>query len=110
MKAALLVLPALALAACATTAPPAARVAPPTSTARSATVNLAPASASLVSGRLTAMCFFVSYTLASIGPSAMGAVRDVTGGFPAVWATLVVLMAVQITLALLLRPGLQRTA
>lgn len=46
----------LALGACATTAPPATVSVPsPTSTARSATVNLAPASASLVSGKLTAM-------------------------------------------------------
>jgi CP family cyanate transporter-like MFS transporter len=62
------------------------------------------------SGRLTAMCFFISYTLASIGPFAMGAIRDVTGGFPAVWAILVLLMAVQIALAAMLRPGLERTA
>lgn len=70
MKAALIVLPvALTLAACATTAPStgngpasastgASTSAPTpaaTSTARSATVNLASASGSLVSGRLTAM-------------------------------------------------------
>ena len=61
------------------------------------------------SGRLTAMCFFVSYTLASFGPFAMGAVRDVTGSFPAVWMVLVALMAVQIALASVLRPGLART-
>jgi CP family cyanate transporter-like MFS transporter len=61
------------------------------------------------SGRLTAMCFFVSYTLASIGPFAMGAVRDVTGGFGAVWLVLVALMSVQIALASVLRPGLPRT-
>ena len=46
----------LTLAAWATTATPSAVSVPsPTSTARSATVNLAPASASLVSGKLTAM-------------------------------------------------------
>ena len=61
------------------------------------------------SGRLTAMCFFVSYSLASVGPFVMGAVRDVTGGFPAVWASLAAIMAVQLTLAMLLRPGLART-
>lgn len=61
MKAALLVLPAaLTLAACATTTPTAtaeasASAPAPTSTASSATVNLASASGSLVSGKLTAM-------------------------------------------------------
>lgn len=57
MKAVLLVLPALALVACATTEPNAASTdaSAAVSTARSASVNLASASGSLVSGRLTAM-------------------------------------------------------
>ncbi|MGV1008866.1 MAG: CynX/NimT family MFS transporter [Dermatophilaceae bacterium] len=62
------------------------------------------------SGRLTAMCFFVSYTLASIGPFAMGAVRDATGSFPAVWMALVALMSVQIALASVLGPTLPKTS
>lgn len=61
------------------------------------------------SGRLTAMSFLVSYSLASVGPFAMGAVRDVSGGFAAVWAVLSAIMALQVTLAMLLRPGLART-
>ncbi|GAB2504395.1 superoxide dismutase family protein [Lysobacter humi (ex Lee et al. 2017)] len=49
---------AVLVAGCATTAPPARPVAvepSPTAPARSATINLAPASGSLVSGKLTAM-------------------------------------------------------
>jgi CP family cyanate transporter-like MFS transporter len=60
------------------------------------------------SGRLAAMCFFVSYTIASFGPATMGAVRDATGGFHATWLALLFVMAVQLGLALLLRPTLTR--
>ncbi len=62
------------------------------------------------SGRLTAMSFFISYTLASIGPFTMGAVRDLTGSFAGVWATLVTLMSLQLALAFFLRPGLAKTS
>ncbi len=38
------------------------------------------------SGRLTGMAFLFSYSMASVGPFAMGLVRDVTGGLSLVWA------------------------
>lgn len=60
------------------------------------------------SGRLAAMCFFVGYLLASIGPATMGALRDLTGGFHATWLALLCLMSVQLALAALLRPTLTR--
>ena len=47
------------------------------------------------SGRLAAMVLFVSYTVAAWGPTTMGAVRDATGGFRAVWAVLLGLAVVQ---------------
>jgi CP family cyanate transporter-like MFS transporter len=64
------------------------------------------ASTPAASARLAGMAFFFSYTLASLGPATMGAVRDATGGFEAVWMLLTVLMLGQLALAWLLRPGL----
>jgi len=61
------------------------------------------------SGRLAAMAFFVSYTVASFGPASMGAVRDLTHGFHATWLVLATLMVVQAGLVLLMRPGRART-
>jgi CP family cyanate transporter-like MFS transporter len=58
------------------------------------------------SARLAGMAFFFSYTLASLGPATMGAVRDATGGFEAVWMLLTILMLGQLALSWLLRPGL----
>jgi CP family cyanate transporter-like MFS transporter len=46
-----------------------------------------PAAASTYSG----MAFFVGYLLAAVGPVAAGALRDASGGFTAVYATLAVL-------------------
>jgi CP family cyanate transporter-like MFS transporter len=60
------------------------------------------------SGRLTGMAFFASYSIASIGPVAMGLVRDVTGGLSLVWAVLAAFGVVQALVALRLRPGLRR--
>lgn len=60
------------------------------------------------SARLAGMAFFFSYSLASAGPTTMGALRDLTGGFTAVWLVLAVLMLVQAGLALALRPGLRQ--
>ncbi len=60
------------------------------------------------SGRLTAMCFLISYSLAALGPAAAGALRDLTGGFPVIWTGLLILVAVQTALAGLLRPTLSR--
>lgn len=60
------------------------------------------------SGRLTAMGFLIGYGVAAIGPTAMGAVRDATGGFQAVWAALAALIVVQIGLTVTLRPDLAK--
>ena len=61
------------------------------------------------SGRLAAMAFFISYTIASFGPASMGAVRDLTHGFHAIWAVLTALMAAQIGFVLMMKPDLRRT-
>lgn len=55
-----------------------------------------PAAASAYSG----MAFFVGYLLAAVGPVAAGALRDATGGFTAVFATLAVLGVVTLALGL----------
>lgn len=60
------------------------------------------------SARLAGMAFLFSYTIASFGPASMGALRDLTGGFTAVWGTLTVLMLAQVGLSALLRPGLRK--
>ena len=60
------------------------------------------------SGRLTAMAFFVSYTIASFGPTVTGALRDLTGGFHVIWALMALLMLVQIALVLQMRPDLRK--
>lgn len=62
------------------------------------------------SGRLTGMCFLVAYSTASLGPLAMGAVRDVTGDLSLVWLILGVVGAGQAAVALRLRPDLSRVA
>jgi CP family cyanate transporter-like MFS transporter len=58
------------------------------------------------SARLAGMAFLFSYTLASLGPATMGAVRDATGGFETVWMLLTVLMIGQLAMSWLLRPDL----
>ena len=60
------------------------------------------------SARLAGMAFFFSYSLASAGPATMGAVRDATGGFTAVWMVLTVLMVAQIAVSLRFSRGLAR--
>jgi CP family cyanate transporter-like MFS transporter len=60
------------------------------------------------SARLAGMAFFFSYTIASFGPASMGAVRDLSGSFTAVWGTLTILMLAQVALSSLLRPGLRK--
>ena len=61
------------------------------------------------SGRLAAMAFLVSYTTASLGPAALGALRDLTHGFHATWTVLTTLMLVQTGLVMLMKPGRART-
>jgi CP family cyanate transporter-like MFS transporter len=60
------------------------------------------------SGRLTGMAFLVSYGIASIGPLAMGVLRDVTGSLSPVWITLAALGAAQTLLALRMRPDVAK--
>lgn len=60
------------------------------------------------SARLTAMAFLVSYTVASLGPTTMGAVQDATGSFAALWALLTLVAVPQLVFALRLRPELPR--
>jgi len=62
------------------------------------------------SGRLAAMTFFVSYTIASFGPTVMGAARDLTGSFQVVWLLLALLTLIQIALARQMRPDLAKVA
>jgi len=60
------------------------------------------------SGRLTAMAFFVSYTIASFGPTVTGALRDLTGSFQVIWLLMAVMLLIQIALALQMRPDLRK--
>ncbi len=60
------------------------------------------------SGRLTAMTFFVSYTIASFGPTVTGALRDLTGNFQVIWLLMSLLMLVQMALATQMKPGLAK--
>lgn len=62
------------------------------------------------SGRLSGMVFFVSYGVASLGPFAMGLVRDATGSLHLVWGVLVVAGIAQGAIALALRPDLRRVS
>lgn len=60
------------------------------------------------SGRLTGMAFLISYGIASVGPLAMGFVRDVSGGLPIVWAILAAVGVLQGLVVLRLTPDLRR--
>ena len=60
------------------------------------------------SGRLTAMSFFVSYTIASFGPTVTGALRDLTGDFQVIWLLMASLSLVQAALAMQMKPGLAK--
>lgn len=60
------------------------------------------------SGRLTGMAFLFSYGVASVGPFAMGLVRDVTGGLSPVWLVLAAIGVVQGLVVVRMRPDLRR--
>ncbi len=62
------------------------------------------------SGRLTGMAFLFSYGVASVGPLAMGYVRDVTGGLSPVWVVLAAITVVQAVVVVRMRPDLRRVA
>jgi MFS transporter, CP family, cyanate transporter len=59
-------------------------------------------------GRLTAMTFFLSYTIASFGPTVTGALRDLTGGFQVIWLLMALMTLVQIVLVQQMKPGLRK--
>lgn len=58
-----------------------------------------------MAGKLTAMAFLFGYALAAAGPSAIGALRDVTGGFTAPFVALAALSGLQLLGVLRLTPG-----
>jgi CP family cyanate transporter-like MFS transporter len=60
------------------------------------------------SGRLTAMTFLFSYTIASFGPTVTGALRDLTGDFHVIWLLMSGMMLVQMALAVQMKPGLRK--
>ncbi|GAA6526689.1 CynX/NimT family MFS transporter [Intrasporangium sp. DVR] len=60
------------------------------------------------SGRLTGMAFLISYGVASVGPLAMGLVRDVTGGLAPVWVLLAGITLTQAAVVIRMRPDLRR--
>ena len=62
------------------------------------------------SARFTAMAFLVSYGLASLGPTVMGAVRDLSGGFSGVWLGLAIIMVPQVLAATRLTPDRPKVA
>jgi CP family cyanate transporter-like MFS transporter len=61
------------------------------------------------SARLSAMVFLVSYSVASLSPTVIGALRDATGSYQVPFAMLLVLLLPQGAAALMLRPGRART-
>lgn len=57
------------------------------------------------SGRLSAMAFLVSYTVAALGPSGFGLARDLSGGYTVPWALLLVVAVAQLAVVRLMGPG-----
>jgi CP family cyanate transporter-like MFS transporter len=55
-------------------------------------------------GRLTAMTFFVGYIVAAVGPVAVGALRDATGGYAVPFVALAALSVVMLAASLRFRP------
>lgn len=66
-------------------------------------VDYAPSPAA--SARLSALVFFFSYSLASLGPFVFGVIRDLTDGFRVPYALLLVAALAQLSLVPRLRPG-----
>lgn len=60
------------------------------------------------SGRLTGMCFLLSYSTSAFGPAAYGAWRDLSGGLSVVWASLTLLMLAQAGISAAMRPDLPK--
>src|SRR5918995_4513427 len=55
-------------------------------------------------GRLTAMTFFIGYIVAAVGPVAVGALRDATGGYAVPFVALAALSASMLIASLRFRP------
>jgi CP family cyanate transporter-like MFS transporter len=55
-------------------------------------------------GRLTAMTFFVGYVVAAVGPVAVGALRDATGGYTVPFVALAALSVAMLASSLQFRP------
>jgi len=66
-------------------------------------VDYAPSPAA--AARLSALVFFFSYSLASLGPFVFGIVRDTSDGFTVPYAMLLVVALAQLSLVPRLRPG-----
>ncbi len=62
------------------------------------------------SGGLSAMAFLIGYGVSSFGPLIMGAIRDATAGFHAVWVVLASMMLIQVAISLTLRPGMRQVS
>lgn len=60
------------------------------------------------SARLSGMAFLISYALASIGPLAMGAIRDLTGSLTPIWLILAGIGVTQAAVATRLGPTLPK--
>jgi MFS transporter, CP family, cyanate transporter len=54
--------------------------------------------------RLTAMAFFVGYVVAEVGPVAVGALRDATGGYAVPFAALAALRVAMLVASFQFRP------
>jgi CP family cyanate transporter-like MFS transporter len=55
-------------------------------------------------GRLTAMTFFVGYVVAAVGPVAVGALRDATGGYAVPFVALAALSVGMLVASFRFRP------
>ncbi|WP_119066584.1 CynX/NimT family MFS transporter [Rubrobacter indicoceani] len=58
-----------------------------------------------MAGRLTSACFLVGYSVAALGPTVIGAARDVTGGFTTPLLALAGISCAQIILSTRMAPG-----
>lgn len=60
-----------------------------------------------MAGRLTSACFLVGYSVAAAGPAAIGAARDITGGFTVPFLALAGISAAQVLLSTRMTPGMR---
>lgn len=58
-----------------------------------------------MAGRLTSACFLVGYSVAAMGPTIIGAARDMTGGFTLPFLALAGISCAQIILSTRMTPG-----